>query len=219
MPSQHPASGSTDLIERHKQSNGYMHDAIVGLADGLTVPFALTAGLSSIGSSKLVILGGLAELFAGSISMGLGAYLAAATERKHYQVELERERRQVARSADQEEEIMANIFERYGVCRDELRPLAHRLRSNNVETWVQFMMDFELRLERPDQIIPWLSAIVMGLAYFLGGFIPMVPYFATEILKALFVSIGVTAVMLLLFGFFKAIMMGLGARAASYSAA
>ncbi|KAG8410870.1 Protein ccc1 [Metarhizium acridum] len=211
-------NSTTTLIERHKISSGYMRDAIIGLADGLTVPFALTAGLSSIGSSKLVIIGGLAELFAGSISMGLGAYLATSTERKHYEIELDRERRQVTMSADQEEEIMVKIFEGYGIGRDELRPLARRLRSD-ADAWIQFMMDFELRLERPGQLKPWLSAMVMGLAYFLGGLIPMIPYFALAVKAALFVSIGVTAAMLTLFGFFKATSMGLARRAAAFSSA
>ena len=139
-----------------------------------------------IGSSKLVILGGLAELFAGSISMGLGAYLAAITDQIHYKVEEARQRRQVIQNSEQEYEIMSKIFSEYGIGAEELRPVAEKLRSNP-DAWVkvsdlsllkyvccsrftllQFMMDFELKLEARRASGPWWSALIMGLSYFLG---------------------------------------------------
>lgn len=123
--------------EHHTGHGELVRDAIIGFADGLTVPFALTAGLSSLGSSKLVILGGLAELFAGSISMGLGAYLAAATEKKHYEVEEKRERREVKESPKAEEDEIYEIFEKYGIARSEARGVVDGLKANE-DAWVQF---------------------------------------------------------------------------------
>lgn len=205
-------------LEPHSSNSELVRDAIIGLADGLTVPFALTAGLSSVGSTHLVILGGLAELFAGSISMGLGAYLAALTDTKHYEVEFARETRQIANSADLEDEEMYGLFAEYGLGREVVEPLARQLRGDP-EAWVKFMMDFELKLERPKTSRGWISALVMGISYFVGGLIPMIPYFAVHsVNKALFISIGVTCVVLLIFGYCKAIATGTTKRAALYGA-
>ncbi|KUL91148.1 hypothetical protein ZTR_00754 [Talaromyces verruculosus] len=147
--------------ESYSGHGDIIRDIIIGFADGLTVPFALTAGLSSLGSSKLVIVGGLAELFSGAISMGLGAYLAAVTDREHYKTEAAREKR-------------------------------------------EFMMAFELKLEEPNVSRAWISSATMGLSYFIGGLLPMIPYFAmTNVTHALFVSIGITFVILIAFGFIK----------------
>lgn len=153
--------------ENHTGHGEFVRDAIIGFADGLTVPFALTAGLSSLGSSKLVIIGGLAELFAGAISMGLGAYLAAVTEKKHYEVEEQRERREVKDSPQAEEDEIYEIFEQYGITRKEARGVVDGLKANE-DMWVRFMMDFELKLEKPATNKAWIEGLVMGLAYFLG---------------------------------------------------
>ena len=123
--------------EHHTRHGELVRDCIIGFADGLTVPFALTAGLSSLGSSKLVILGGLAELFAGSISMGLGAYLAAVTEKKHYEVEEQRERNEVKECPKAEEDEIYEIFERYGIAREEAGGVVNGLKANE-DMWVQF---------------------------------------------------------------------------------
>ncbi|KAJ4044708.1 Protein ccc1 [Fusarium oxysporum] len=157
-------------LERHTTQSGLTRDAIIGLADGLTVPFALTAGLSSIGSSKLVILGGMAELFAGSISMGLGAYLATITDAHHFEVEEAREQRQVTQTPHLEGELLVNLFQRYGITYQEISPIIESF-QRNPQSWVKFMMDFELKLERPRWSRPWVSALTMGLSYFIGLYI------------------------------------------------
>ena len=212
--------------EKHSGHSEIVRDSILGFADGLTVPFAVTAGLSSVGSLNLVILGGLAELFAGAISMGLGAFLAAITERKHYKVEEAREFREVFECPKAEEQEIYDIMAEYGLDRDCVRPVVEGLMTNkdmwvkvslphvlhrqvfNLTMW-QFMMDFELKLEEPSSSRAWISAIVMGLSYFLGGLIPMIPYFAFHnINHALFTSIAITAVILVVFGFVKAVLTG-----------
>lgn len=200
-----PASESLRHPEKHSSDNGaVIRDTIIGFADGLTVPFALTAGLSSIGSTRLVILGGLAELFSGAISMGLGAYLAAKTEAKTYEVEELRERREVEEMPEAEEEEIYEIFDEYNLSRETVRPLVESLRQDK-DMWVKFMMDFELKLEKPALNRAWISALVMGLSYFLGGLVPMLPYFfLNNIQHALFTSIGITVVVLLIFGYVKA---------------
>ncbi|EXK35806.1 hypothetical protein FOXG_21604 [Fusarium oxysporum f. sp. lycopersici 4287] len=123
-------------LERHTTQSGLTRDAIIGLADGLTVPFALTAGLSSIGSSKLVILGGMAELFAGSISMGLGAYLATITDAHHFEVEEAREQRQVTQTPHLEGELLVNLFQRYGITYQEISPIIESF-WRNPQSWVK----------------------------------------------------------------------------------
>jgi VIT1/CCC1 family predicted Fe2+/Mn2+ transporter len=217
--------------EKHSGHGEIIRDSILGFADGLTVPFAVTAGLSSVGSLNLVILGGLAELFAGAISMGLGAFLAAITERKHYAVEEARELREVFECPKAEEQEIYDIMGEYGLDRERVRPVVEGLMSNK-DMWVkvrgcfftpsprghrksklvrvwQFMMDFELKLEKPRNSRAWISALVMGLSYFLGGLIPMIPYFAFHnINHALFTSIAITALILVVFGFVKAVITG-----------
>ena len=122
--------------EHHKGHGDLIRDSIIGFSDGLTVPFALTAGLSSLGSTKIVILGGLAELFAGSISMGLGAFLASMTDRKHFEVEEAREKREVKECPREEEEEIYEIFDKYGIQRQESKGVVEGLKVNE-EMWVQ----------------------------------------------------------------------------------
>ncbi|EXA30967.1 hypothetical protein FOVG_17696 [Fusarium oxysporum f. sp. pisi HDV247] len=203
-------------LERHTTQSDFIRDAIIGLADGLTVPFALTAGLSSIGSSQLVILGGVAELFAGSISMGLGAYLATITDAHHFEVEEAREQRQVNRTPHLESELLVNLFQRYGITYQEISPIIENF-ERNPHSWVKFMMNFELKLERPSWSRPWVSALTMGLSYFIRGLIPMIPYFTTrDVNTALFASIGATCAMLCIFGYGKAAITGLSRPSALY---
>ncbi|GAD98406.1 protein CCC1, putative [Paecilomyces variotii No. 5] len=226
-----PSRLSHPATERHSNAGDIIRDIIIGFADGLTVPFALTAGLSSLGSSKLVIVGGLAELFSGSISMGLGAYLAAVTDRDRYVTERKREEEEVRTKPEDEKEEIYDIFSRYGVSRDACQGVIDHLVQDE-EAWLQFMMDFELKLEQPDVSRAWISAVTMGLSYFIGiahlsimiyhlipnltinhtntnqkqpgGLLPMIPYFAMHsVLDALFASIGITFVILLVFGFVK----------------
>lgn len=211
---------SQDDEKQHFTYNSdIVRDIIIGFADGLTVPFALTAGLSSLGSTKLVIMGGMAELFSGCISMGLGAYLAAATEAESYKHQ--RDEFLGSYIADEEqrrckkERIYGVLTERYGVSRDAARPMVEELAAkdccqsskeeNNESTpWVRFVMDTELKLEAPDVNRAWISALTMGLSYFVGGLIPMIPYFlVTQVTDALLVSVGITVVILLVFGYIK----------------
>ncbi|KAH8647644.1 vacuolar iron transporter [Xylariales sp. PMI_506] len=190
-------------VEHHSSHGNVIRDVIIGFADGLTVPFALCAGLSSLGSTRLVVMGGLAELFSGAISMGLGAYLAASTEREHYLSEEARERDEVANRPDEEREEIYEIMESYDVSRAAITPLVDEL-CRSPDQFVRFMMDFELRLEAPDVSRAWFSALTMGLSYFVGGLIPMLPYFfVSEARHALFASIGITVVILLVFGYVK----------------
>ncbi|KAK5130883.1 hypothetical protein LTR08_001604 [Meristemomyces frigidus] len=205
--------------EHHTRHGELVRDCIIGFADGLTVPFALTAGLSSLGSSKLVILAGLAELFAGSISMGLGAYLAAVTEKKHYEVEERRERMEVRECPQAEEDEIFEIFERYGIAREEAGGVVKGLKANE-DMWVQFMMDFELKLDRPSAKMACVEGLVMGISYFVGGLLPMIPYFAfkNNVNHALFCSIGITTVILIAFGYVKALVTGCKHRDAGWSA-
>lgn len=189
--------------EFHLDYSDFLRDVIIGFSDGLTVPFALTAGLSSLGSAKVVIIAGLAELFSGMISMGLGAYLAAVTERDHYDSQEKREKLEVENMPDAEKEEIFEILEDYQISRSAATPLVTEL-CKNPEQWVRFMMDFELKLEKPNVHRAWISAVTMGLSYFVGGLIPMIPYFMMErVREALFVSIGITVAVLLVFGYVK----------------
>ncbi|KAK3116951.1 Protein ccc1 [Teratosphaeriaceae sp. CCFEE 6253] len=204
--------------EGHTGHGELVRDTIIGFADGLTVPFALTAALSSLGSAKLVILGGLAELFAGSLSMGLGAYLAAVTEMKHYEVEELRERAEVKEKPKAEEEEIYEIFEQYGIARTQSKGVVEGLKANE-DMWIRFMMDFELKLEKPRTKMAWIEGLVMGVSYFLGGLLPMIPYFAfTNVNHALFTSIGITVLVLVVFGYVKALVTGCRQADAAWSA-
>ncbi|QIW97428.1 hypothetical protein AMS68_002946 [Peltaster fructicola] len=199
---------STEHKEKHSSSSELVRDCIIGMADGLTVPFALTAGLSALGSSRLVVIGGLAELFSGAISMGLGAYLASVTEKHHFDAEEKRERQEVLEKPAAEEEEIFEIFEQYGVSREAASSVVDALKVNE-DMWVKFMMDFELKLSRPSSARAWIEGLVMGLSYFLGGLLPMIPYFAFSTVEyALYTSIGITAIVLLVFGYGKAIITG-----------
>jgi len=206
-PAEHHLHGHPHS-EKHTTTGGHdavLRDIIIGFSDGLTVPFALTAGLSSLGSSKIVIIGGLAELFSGMISMGLGAYLACLTERQHWEAEHARECWEVDHVPELERAEVFDILCRdYGVSRAAATPMVDEL-CRDKDKWVRFMMDFELRLPEPDKGRAWISAATMGLSYFVGGLVPMLPYFfiVEDVQRALLASVVVTAVILLGFGFLK----------------
>lgn len=189
--------------ECHIDYSNVLRDIIIGFSDGLTVPFALTAGLSSLGSAKVVIIAGLAELFSGMISMGLGAYLAAVTERDHYNHQEQREAHEVQHMPEAERDGVYSILEKYNVSRTAATPLVDEL-CKNPDQWVRFMMDFDLKLDKPNIHQAWISAVTMGLSYFIGGLIPMIPYFVMDrVREALWVSIGITVAVLLVFGYVK----------------
>lgn len=199
-----PSSTSSSSSSLSSGLSDTLRDIIIGFSDGLTVPFALTAGLSSLGSTRLVIMGGLAELFSGMISMGLGAYLAAATERDHYRSQHAGVVAACASPApaDRRDELFA-MLDKYRVSRAAAAPLVDELCADR-EQWVRFKMDFALRMDEPTGHRAWVSGATMGLSYFVGGLIPMVPYFVmARVRDALLVSVAVTVVILLAFGYAK----------------
>src|ERR1700692_4784109 len=163
-------------IEGHFESTETVRDIVIGLSDGLTVPFALAAGLSgAVASSHIVVLAGLAEIAAGSIAMGLGGYLAAKGDAEHYASEKIREEREIVERTRDEEEEIYEIFEKYGVERSESMPVLEALKRRP-QAWVDFMMRFELGLEEPRRNRASRSAITIALSYVVGGLIPLFPY-------------------------------------------
>ena len=197
-------------VERHFRSAAAVRDVVIGLSDGLTVPFALAAGLSgALSSTRLVVTAGIAEIVAGSISMGLGGYLAARTERDHYLAELDREGRETEAAPDKEAEEVAQVLKEYGLEPPEAAPLVRAIRADR-RRWVGFMMRFELGLEEPDPARMWKSALTIALSYALGGLIPLLPYMlAAKVRTGLWYSIAVTLGALFVFGYAKSRITGL----------
>jgi VIT1/CCC1 family predicted Fe2+/Mn2+ transporter len=198
----------TPHTERHFTASEVVRDIVIGMSDGLTVPFALAAGLTGglAGTSNptsIIVTAGLAEIAAGSIAMGLGGYLAAKSDAEHYAKEREREKREVAEIPHEEMKEVAEVFEEYGLTREQTRPLVEALRKQP-QKWIDFMMRFELGLEKPDPKRALTSAVTIGGAYAVGGFVPLAPYMAsTNPSTALLFSIAVTLLALLVFGFIK----------------
>jgi VIT1/CCC1 family predicted Fe2+/Mn2+ transporter len=175
------------------------------MSDGLTVPFALAAGLSGakIGTS-VVVLAGLAEIAAGSIAMGLGGYLAARTDQEHYASELQREIDETREKPEQEAAEVAEVFKNWGLADEQIGPIVTAIRSD-LKRWVDFMMRYELGLEEPDPKRALRSAATIAVSYIAGGFIPLAPYFfMDDIQKSLVASIVVTLTALAIFGCIKA---------------
>ena len=194
----------TPHIERHFTSSEVVRDVVIGMSDGLTVPFALAAGLTgAINSTGIIVTAGLAEIAAGSIAMGLGGYLAAKSDAEHYAKEREREKREVAEIPHEEMREVAEVFQAYGLSEDETWPIVQALKRQP-KNWIDFMMRFELGLEKPDPRRALTSALTIGGAYIAGGLIPLAPYIVTNTAsEALLFSVVVTLVALLLFGFVK----------------
>ena len=193
----------TRHLERHFTASDTVRDIVIGMSDGLTVPFALAAGLSAFASSGIVVTAGLAEIAAGSIAMGLGGYLAAKSDAEHYVSEKRREQREVAEIPEEEMEEVAQVFRGYGLTGEQVAPVVHAL-SEHPKAWVDFMMRFELGLEEPKPERARTSALTIGGAYVAGGFIPLAPYiFISTAHVALLVSIAVTLAALFIFGFVK----------------
>jgi len=191
-------------VERHFTGSLVVRDAVLGMADGLTVPFALAAGLTgAIDTTWIIVVAGLAEIVAGSIAMGLGGYLAARSDVEHYASERAREQREVREiPADEAAEVM-EALQKYGLRPAEARPVVEALRKRP-EAWVDFMMRFELGLERPDPSRALWSALTIGGAYAVGGFIPLLPYMLLkQALTALMVSSVLTVIALAAFGYVK----------------
>ena len=195
----------TAHLEKHFTSTAAVRDIVIGMADGLTVPFALAAGLTgAIASTRIVVTAGLAEIVAGSIAMGLGGYLAAKTDSQHYASERRREIEETVEIPDQEQEEVAKVFRGYGLAEEHLRPVVNAI-SSDQKRWVDFMMRFELGLEEPEASRAGRSAGTIAASYIVGGLIPLTPYMLVgQIFTALSVSVGVTLLALLIFGFIKA---------------
>jgi VIT1/CCC1 family predicted Fe2+/Mn2+ transporter len=191
-------------IERHFTSSEVVRDIVIGMSDGLTVPFALAAGLTgAVTSTGIIVTAGLAEIAAGAIAMGLGGYLAAKSDAEHYTKEREREKREVAEIPHEEMREVAEVFQSYGLTETETWPIVQALRRQP-QQWIDFMMRFELGLEKPDPKRAMVSAFTIGGAYAAGGFVPLAPYMAMNTASvALLFSIAVTLIALLIFGFVK----------------
>src|SRR5437867_8237014 len=194
----------TRHVERHFTAGETVRDIVIGMSDGLTVPFALAAGLTgAINSAGIIVTAGLAEIAAGSIAMGLGGYLAAKSDAEHYARERTRERAEIREKPLEEEAEIYEVFHKYGLTPEESEPVVTALR-NRPEAWIDFMMRFELGLERPDPGRALRSALTIAASYVAGGFIPLAPYFfASAPGTGLPMSVMTTLLALLSFGYVK----------------
>jgi vacuolar iron transporter family protein len=194
----------TSHMERHFTASETVRDIVIGMSDGLTVPFALAAGLSgAIGANNVILTAGLAEIAAGSIAMGLGGYLAARSDAEHYESEKKREEYEIVAKTDLEIAETSEILASYGLDAQMNQPLVEAL-SKRPKEWVDFMMRFELGLDKPDPKRAIISAATIAGSYILGGMIPLSPYFFIAVTSsALWVSVVVTLMALFVFGYIK----------------
>jgi vacuolar iron transporter family protein len=197
--------------EKHFEGSQLVRDIVIGMSDGLTVPFALSAGLSGAAiSNNVIVTAGLAEIVAGSIAMGLGGYLAGKTEIDHYKSELKREYYEVDHYPEREKQEVAEVFADYGLSIEHQNIIVEEL-AKDKDRWVDFMMKFELGLEKPNINAARNSAAAIGVAYIVGGIVPLSAYFPVFGLNtntALFYSCVVTAMSLFVFGYFKTKIIG-----------
>jgi vacuolar iron transporter family protein len=199
---------STEHVEKHFTATAAVRDIVIGMSDGLTVPFALAAGLTSAAAALskgtgIIVTAGFAEIAAGSIAMGLGGYLAAKTDTEHYASELDREYRETVELPEIETEEVAKVFREYGLTEAQMAPVVTAI-TGNQKKWVDFMMRFELGLEPPDPTRAARSAGTIAASYIVGGLIPLAPYILLrQITPALWVSVGVTLLALFVFGSIK----------------
>jgi vacuolar iron transporter family protein len=189
--------------EKHFTSSNFVRDVVIGMSDGLTVPFALAAGLSAIANTRFIVIGGLAEIAAGSVAMGLGGYLAARGDAEHYEQEKAREYREIKDIPDQEKAEVSRVFQDYGLPAAESAQVSEAL-SQHPDAWVDFMMRFELGLEEPDPKRAVTSAGTIAGAYIAGGLIPLSPYLIlASATRGLEFSAIVTLAALGVFGYIK----------------
>ncbi|MEO6967844.1 MAG: VIT1/CCC1 transporter family protein [Rhodanobacteraceae bacterium] len=200
-------------IEKHFGASELVRDIVIGMADGLTVPFALAAGLSgAVAASGLIVTAGVAEIAAGAIAMGLGGYLAARGDAEHYARERKRERYEITALPREEEEEIVGIFARYGLTREQCEPILAVFHKDH-DAWVDFMMRYELGLEHPVPGRALRSACTIGGAYVIGGLVPLIPYMLIAAPRdALWVSAVATLITLAVFGGIKGRITGTGAR-------
>lgn len=198
--------------ERHLKSSDLITDIVIGMSDGLTVPFALAAGLSgAVASTGIIIIAGIAEICAGSIAMGLGGYLAGKTEQDHYSAEVKREFYEVDNLRDREIAETKEFFANIGLS-EELQEQATIEIAKDKKQWVDFMMKYELGLDKPDPKRATKSALNIGLSYVVGGLVPLSPYFFVDHpVTGLKISALVTLLCLFIFGFFKSKVTGVNA--------
>jgi len=194
----------TPHIEKHFTGGDAVRDIVIGMSDGLTVPFALAAGLSgAVASTHIVVTAGFAEIAAGSIAMGLGGYLAARSDAEHYASERLREEQEIVTVPEVEAKEVQEIFESYGLTREESASVVESLRRRP-QDWVNFMMRFELGLEKPEPGRALKSALTIAGSYIVGGLVPLSAYLIfPNAAQALKVSIAVTLAALLVFGAVK----------------
>ncbi len=200
---------ATPHIEKHLLASAFVRDIVIGMADGLTVPFALAAGLAgAVSSTAIIITAGLAEVAAGALAMGLGGYLAARTDLEHYRSELQREKSEIKEVPETERAEVRHILRELGLNPALTEEVTEAL-TRDPERWIHFMMRFELGLEEPVPGRELKSASTIGGAYIVGGLIPLLPYFfLAEISRALPLSIMLTLAALLIFGGIKGQMTG-----------
>ena len=210
MSHSHHSHHHTPHAEKHFQASDSVRDVVIGMADGLTVPFALAAGLSgTVSETWIIVVAGTAEIAAGSIAMGLGGYLAARTDRDHYLSEVDRELRETVEVPHKEREEVAEVFRGYGMSDQDIAPVVQAIASDQKQ-WVDFMMRFELGLEEPNPKRARNSAITIAVSYILGGMVPLAPYMLNRNLyTALGWSVAVTLVALFVFGYVKGRLTGI----------
>jgi vacuolar iron transporter family protein len=198
--------------EEHLQSSDFIRDIVIGMSDGLTVPFALAAGLSgAVDSTHIIVIAGIAEIAAGSIAMGLGGYLAGKTEQDHYNSEVKREYYEVDNLRHREIEETRDFFAGIGLS-EELQEKATEEIARDKDKWVQFMMKYELGLDKPDPKRAQKSAFNIGASYVAGGLVPLSPYFfVNDPIAGLQYSVAVTLLCLFVFGWFKSRVTGVNA--------
>ena len=198
-----------DHKEEHLKSSDLLRDVVIGMSDGLTVPFALAAGLSgAVDSTNIIVIAGIAEVAAGSIAMGLGGYLAGKTQQDHYSSELKREYYEVDNLRDREIEETKEFFKNIGLSEDLQNKATDEI-AKDKKQWVEFMMKYELGLEKPDPRRATKSALNIGLSYVVGGLVPLSPYFFVDSpTEGLSISVVVTLLCLFVFGWFKSKMTG-----------
>ena len=195
--------------EKHLKSSDLLTDIVIGMSDGLTVPFALAAGLSgAVSNTTLITVAGIAEIAAGSIAMGLGGYLAGKTEQDHYSSELAREYDEIENKTEVEKQEIRDIFGKWGFSK-QLQEQAVEEIARDKHKWADFMMKHELGLDEPDPKRDRKSAFNIGVSYIFGGLVPLSPYFfVPDAFGALKVSVCVTLVCLFIFGYFKSKLTG-----------
>ncbi|MDE3145672.1 MAG: VIT1/CCC1 transporter family protein [Bacteroidota bacterium] len=196
--------------EEHLKSSDLLTDIVIGMSDGLTVPFALAAGLSgAVDSTSVIIIAGIAEVAAGSIAMGLGGYLAGKTEQDHYSSELKKEYDEIEHKTEVEKEEVRIVFREWGLS-EEITEKATQEIIKDKDRWADFMMKHELGLDKPDPKRASRSAFNIGVAYIAGGLVPLSPYFfIKDSLDALKISVVITLICLFIFGYFKSKITGI----------